>query len=463
MYRERSTRPSVFSTLAACAVVGLGVLATSPLAGCSPAAVPSTAASETAAFPLHVAADRRHLLDAHGRPFLLKGDAPWCLFSQLTLQDAEFYLTERRRQGFNAILVELADPSLCMHAPGNVYGDQPFLSPGDFRRPNERYFRHVDAVIGLAGRLGFVVLMTPAYMGYGGGSEGWYARMTELGPEAMAEFGRYVARRLASHRNIVWVQGGDFSPPDLELARAVAEGIRDVDPGSLQTFHGARLSSALGLVGWNESWLSLNNIYTDDRSVIVQALEEYERSTMPFILIEGIYEDEHGADARTIRGQAYEALLSGATGHVMGHRTIWRFLDQWRQDVRSPGARSLAQLHALFESLPWWELVPSVEDGWITGASHETPRIAAALTRDRSIAIAYLAKGGTARVDLSALAQARIRARWFDPVHGDFIGITDDPLPNAGTHTLVPPTQNSGGDADWVLVLDAYPNGEMTQ
>jgi hypothetical protein len=40
---------------------------------------------------------------------------------------------------------------------------------------------------------------------------------------------------------------------------------------------------------------------------------------MPFSLIEGVYENMHGAHERQLRTLAYQALLCGATGHVFGN------------------------------------------------------------------------------------------------------------------------------------------------
>ena len=51
--------------------------------------------------------------------------------------------------------------------------------------------------------------------GYGGGTEGWWAELTN-GTNTQAAcyaFGQYLGNRYASRSNIVWVFGGDFVPP----------------------------------------------------------------------------------------------------------------------------------------------------------------------------------------------------------------------------------------------------------
>ena len=58
-------------------------------------------------FPLKVSPDRRHLVDAAGRPFLYQADTPWMLFLKRTDPEAGEYIARRRQQGFNALQVQL--------------------------------------------------------------------------------------------------------------------------------------------------------------------------------------------------------------------------------------------------------------------------------------------------------------------------------------------------------------------
>ncbi|MBZ9764471.1 DUF4038 domain-containing protein [Mesorhizobium sp. CA8] len=59
--------------------------------------------------------------------------------------------------------------------------------------------------------------------------------------------------------NIIWVEGGDYNPPDRSLVRAVEEGIQETDPDALQNAHGAPETAALD---WREQpWLSVSDVY----------------------------------------------------------------------------------------------------------------------------------------------------------------------------------------------------------
>ena len=89
-------------------------------------------------YPVRVGSDHRHLIDQKGAPFLVQGDAPWSLISGLTREEAEMYLEHRRRQGFNSIIVNLIEHKF--RGPVNRYGQGPFMTPGDFSQPNDKYF-----------------------------------------------------------------------------------------------------------------------------------------------------------------------------------------------------------------------------------------------------------------------------------------------------------------------------------
>jgi hypothetical protein len=45
-------------------------------------------------------------------------------------------------------------------------------------------------------------------------------------------------------------------------------------------------------------------------------------------------------------------------------------------------------------------------------------------------------------------------ARWFDPTNNTFTAIAGSPFANSGSRHFTPPGNNSGGDGDWVLLLE---------
>jgi hypothetical protein len=72
--------------------------------------------------PLRLVSGKRYLVDANSHPFFLNGDAAWSLIGQLTREEADLYLEDRRSRGFNTILMSLLEHPFSTNAPGNAYG-----------------------------------------------------------------------------------------------------------------------------------------------------------------------------------------------------------------------------------------------------------------------------------------------------------------------------------------------------
>ena len=89
--------------------------------------------------PLRLSPDRRRILDADGNAVLLQGDAAWSLIANTTLDEARFYIEDRRRKGFNTLIVSLIEYCFAQNPPRNLAADEPFTTPGDFRTPNGGY------------------------------------------------------------------------------------------------------------------------------------------------------------------------------------------------------------------------------------------------------------------------------------------------------------------------------------
>lgn len=436
----------------ACVALFLGVVVSFPADGAG-----------KPVFPLSVSADGRHLVDASGAPFLIHGDTAWSLIAQLRREDVEHYLTDRRKRGFNAILVSLLERKFSDNAPANAYGVSPFAAEQNFGRPEEAYFAHADWVLQRAADEGFLVLLTPSYLGFNGGDEGWYRDMSAAGSEALRRYGEWLGRRYRDFTNILWVNGGDFDPPDKSLVRAIAEGIRSEDPQALHTAHGAPESSSLDY--WRgERWLDVNAVYTYG-PVHEEVLDQRTFGVrIPSFLIESVYEGEHGSTPRQLRAQAYQALLTGAAGHIFGNNPIWYFDGPglyssdvtWKEALGSDGAASMTHLISLMRSLPWWTLVPDEgRDLLVDGQGPREERAVAAAAGDGSFALVYLPTRRQVILDLGGLAGPRVVARWYDPSSGAFT-TTHAPVPAQGLHRFGGDLRpNASGEDDWILVLES--------
>lgn len=416
-------------------------------------------AGAEARFPLRIAASGTYLEDAAGKPFLITGDAAWSLIADLPPEDADLYIADRKARGFNTILVSLIEHEFAHNAPNNAAGVAPFLTPGNFARPNDRYFADAEHVLDAALRAGMLVLLAPAYAGANGGPQGWYAEMAAAGPQSLRAYGRYIGKRYARYPNIIWVQGGDYDPPDRALVDALALGIEEGAPGAMQTVHGNR-DSATAAYWPDAKWLSIDTVYTyEDVAAAVQA--RYRAGPhRPFFMIESRYEGEHGVKADEIRKIAYGALLSGASGQVFGNNPVWHFSgpalyhtpEGWRQALDSEGAKSIGHLARLFERFDWWKLKP--DDGRFVRHIEGIPSANAifAVAGDGTFAAAYIQGVASLDLDPAVLAAATGAVEWYDPATGA-LAATE---PEADLRRLVVPTSSrASGAKDWLVVLRA--------
>lgn len=422
--------------------------------------------SGQAVFPLQRTLEGRYFVDAAHQPFMITGDSPWSLIADLTKGEAELYLKDRQSRGFNTLLVNLIEHHFARNAPANAYGEYPFLVDGDFSSFNLDYFDHAAWILERACQFGFLVLLAPAYAGYGGGDQGWYDDMVASGTDRLRSYGRFIGERFGHLSNIVWVQGGDYDPPDKELTRAIVRGISEVVPDAIHTVHSAPETKVLDY--WpEEPWLAINNIYTYG-NVHEAAAEQFRRNGhRPFFFFEGAYENEFGAGGRRVRIQAYQALLSGASGQLFGNNPIWHFggpglhpqTMTWKTALASPGARSMTVLSRLFSTMEWWRLEPDLSGRLLrVGRGRTSERAVAALADDGSFGLVYIPTSRLLRLNLRSLSGKRILAEWLDPATGDRSPVEGSPFSAVG-HSLRPPAQNGAGDRDWVLILESEETG----
>ncbi|HEY4014974.1 MAG TPA: DUF4038 domain-containing protein [Polyangiaceae bacterium] len=419
-----------------------------------------SAAFPTAVFPLAVSADRRYVADARGTPVLIQGDAAWSLMAKLRREDADAYLEDRRRRGFNAVIANLIEHKFAEHPPDNAYGEPPFTKPGDFRTPNEAYFENVDWVLHRAAEKGIAVFLAPAYLGQNGGDEGFYQEVVAAGPDALRSYGAFVGRRYAAADNVVWVLGGDYTPPPegMALERALGEGLLSVaGKHHLVTAHWSAETSSQDIDDPTiRGWLDLDATYTY-RPVYEKSLaDEHRPGALPHFLIETTYEHEHDSTPRLIRTQAYDALLTGAVGQFLGNGGIWGFWS-WRSELGSPGATAMTHARRLFRDHRWTDLVPDDKNEVLTGGLGERGTndwAVLARARDAALALAYIPTIRPVTIDMGKLLPG-VEPRWYDPTSGVYTEAGRATNEAArGPITLEPPGKNAGGDGDWVLVIE---------
>jgi hypothetical protein len=407
------------------------------------------------AYPLKVGPTGRYLVDRNGAPFLIVGDSPQALIGRVSESEAEMYFARRQAQGFNTVWINLLCAAyIRCNADGSTFdGIAPFTTEGDLTTPNEAYFARVDAMLRIAARHGFLVILDPAETG------DWLAVLYANGEDNCRAYGQFLGRRYAGFDNIIWMHGNDYQeygPDPDRFTIALARGIKDFDSRHLQT---VELNFLVSSSTDDPLWIpliDLNAAYTYE-PVYAEVLKDYNRNDgLPVFMVESGYEFENG-DSRAMRAQAYWSVLSGATGHLYGNRYTWPFLDGWQDQLDSPGALHMANFTALVQSRPWFQLVPDQNHDVVTsglGDFGSTEYVTAARTSDGRLVIAYVPSGRTITVDMGRLSGPAI-ARWYDPASGAFLAISDSALSNSGVIEFTTPGTNADGYEDWVLVLEA--------
>ncbi len=416
---------------------------------------------------LMVSQDGRHLIHKNDDPFFYLGDTAWELFHRLSREDAEKYLENRRSKGFTVIqAVVLAELDGLNEA--NYYGEKPLID-NDVRRPNEKYFEHVDWIIKKAGEKGLYIGLLPTW-GDKVDLATWGKGPEIFDVEKARIYGKWIAKRYKDFPNIIWINGGDRSGGDgnTETWNALGSAIKSVDKNHLMTFHpwGGRSSSE-----WfhNEEWLDFNMMQTGHGERYISNYERigHDRSLAPEKPVldgEPCYED-HAInwnpangwfDDADVRCLSYWGIIGGACGTTYGAHPIWQFYSPgkeaitharhyWYEVLDLPGSSQMMYLRKLMESRDWMTMEPA--QGIILNDCQEgTLRIIAGKGKD--FAMIYAPVTGFIRVDHSKLFGEDFRVSWFNPRTGESneVNVKDMKDPSL----FVPPVKG----IDWVLLID---------
>jgi hypothetical protein len=453
------------------------------------------ASAPDATYPLAVAPNGRYLVDQSGRPWRVQADAAWVMSTEATPSEVDDYLTTRKSQGFNSFylmaMVHQGGYKAAPDAPNDKAGDPPFATPGDFSTAggspaSERYWQWIDSIVAKAAAHGMVVMLAYTYLGYEGGSQGWYRDvLAQRSRQVLFDWGQWLGNRYRNATNLVWFGLGDFTPPagseGASRVQAIAEGIKS--GGARQLFM-AEPSGPDGLPAEVDGFGPLvdqNSFYGYGPGGEGEVYETADRAyrfspPKPAWMEEGTYEFENntgkfsGQPWDTRRGRFWSVLGGGTAGDGFGARDVWSWTNI-PASLQSAGADYSSAAFDLFALLPWWTLQPSGTDPGFAGFDlvpagggtyGQSDFITSALTEDRHWLLAYVPVTGkgsrTFSVDMSAL-DGPVRARWFDPATGTYLAIGDGQWhPVAGVQSFTTPGLRSDHTDDWLLVIDAVPD-----
>jgi hypothetical protein len=426
---------------------------------------------------IRVSDNRRFLVTDGGAPFFWLADTAWELFHRLTREEAELFLDNRRRKGFNVIKAVALAEFDGLHTP-NAYGHTPLLDD-DPTRPNEPYWQLVDDVIAMAAERGLYIGLLPTW-----GDK--VVPMWGTGPVVFDEqnaytYGQWLGARYRDRSNILWVLGGD-RPAIADnfdvrgLWRAMAAGL---DEGAgrrdFKTYHPRGGASSSEWVH-DEEWLDMNMMQSGhgsgrDTAVWDMIARDYALApAKPTLDGEPNYED-HPVNPwpkwdpangyfrdHDVRKQSYRSVFAGGCGVTYGHHAVWQFCGTryapinhadrpWTEAIDRPAAGQVHFLRRLMESRPYLSRIPDqslLAAGPGAGAHH----VQATRDAEGCYAMVYLPLAEPVEIRLDDLRGPALRAWWYDPRDGTATAAGE--VAAQGTHTFTPPADGP----DWVLVLD---------
>ncbi len=428
---------------------------------------------------LKVSENHRYLQHENGTPFFWLGDTGWLLPERLNRDEAEFYLNECSKNGYNVIQVQTINDVPAY----NIYGQSSMPEGFDFKNINKKgvygYWDHMDYIIKMAEKKGIYIGMVCIW--------GGLVNAGQMDVKQAQAYGKFLGERYKNSPNIIWFIGGDIrGDVKTEVWETLANSIKAVDKNHLMTYHPrGRTCSAT----WfnNASWLDFNMFQSGHRrygqrkgdgdySIAENTEEDNWRYTekslamtpiKPVLDGEPVYEDipqglhdfnEVRWNANDVRRYAYWSVFAGSFGHTYGHNSIMQFYKPgvpgsygakraWYDCMEDPGYMQMKYLKKLILAFPFFDRVP--DQNIIAGQNGERYDRAIA-TRGNDYLLVYNYTARPMQVDLSKISGARKNCWWFNPKNGElqFIGEFDSKVTNFTIDT----GYNSGNDRVLIAV-----------
>jgi hypothetical protein len=428
---------------------------------------------------LKVSENHRYLQHENGTPFFWLGDTGWLLPERLNRDEAEFYLNECSKNGYNVIQVQTINDVPAY----NIYGQSSMPEGFDFKNINKKgvygYWDHMDYIIKMAEKKGIYIGMVCIW--------GGLVNAGQMDVKQAQAYGNFLGERYKNSPNIIWFIGGDIRGDiKTEVWETLANSIKAVDKNHLMTYHprGRTCSST-----WfnNASWLDFNMFQSGHRRygqrkgdgdyTIAENTEEdnwrYAEKSLsmspvkPVIDGEPIYEDipqglhdfnEIKWNANDVRRYAYWSVFAGSFGHTYGHNSIMQFYKPgvpgsygakraWYDCMEDPGYVQMKYLKKLILAFPFFDRVP--DQSIIAGQNGERYDRAIA-TRGNDYLLVYNYTARPMQIDLSKISGAKKNCWWFNPKTGElqFIGEFDSKV----TNFTIDAGYNSGNDRVLIAV-----------
>jgi hypothetical protein len=435
---------------------------------------------------LVISENRRFLMTADGKPFFWLGDTGWLLFNKMDRNEADQYLEDRRKKGFNVIQV------MVLHTvpSKNKYGRSSLLN-GDISKPDTTagnsvtdsaqydYWDHVDYIIDKAAEKGLYMALVPVW--------GSPVKSGLVTPAQAKKYAAFLAKRYRNRPNIIWLNGGDIKGSDsLKVWQTIGQTLRADDPDHLISFH-PRGRSQSSKWFHNAPWLDFNMVQSGhqryDQDTSKKETLHYGEDNWKYIAAdysltpakptidgepsyEGIPQGLHDikqprwTDA-DVRRYGYWSVFAGAFGYTYGQNSVMQMHQKedkesaygsdelWTSAVNAPGASQMVYLKELMLSRPFFDRIP---DSTLIAGNKGAQYDHILATRGKDYAMVYTYTGRDFALNMAKIPGKKLKASWFSPRDGKKTEIGE--IPNTGVAQFNPPGEKKNGN-DWVLILDS--------
>lgn len=310
-----------------------------------------------------------------GKPFFYLADTIWSAFTNVTIEEWEFYLEKRKMQGYNVLQINtLPQWDRCVADTG-IY---PFASEDgqkfDFSKYNQDYYERAKKMCQMAVDKGFELALVVLWLNYVPGT--WGSRMLDMNIMPKEYVKKYTDKVISEFDQFepIYVVSGDtdFDTDDaIEYYQIALDELCKKSPSTLKTLHIKRGYDVIP-----EEFLDKIDFYMyqsghnamEQRMAYMlpqQISEKYPKK--PIVNAEPCYEQmgysrmQYGRfGVKEIRQAAWSSILSGAcAGVTYGAHGIWN----WHR-INSPKNSVLGEG---FDSPNPWQEALQFEGAWDYG------------------------------------------------------------------------------------------------
>lgn len=412
---------------------------------------------------LKVSDNGLYLQHEDGTPFFWLGDTGWLLPQRLDRDEAQHYLEQTAREGYNVVQIQVLNGVPSFNRYGAMSNPDGWNLDAASKQGDYGYWEHMDHIIDTAERNGIYIGMVCIW--------GGLVKSGLLTEEQAETYGKFLADRYKNKPNIIWIVGGDIQG-DVKtsvwdtLARSIKANDSGTVNGHLMTFHPrGRTTSARWFA--DRDWLDFHMFQSghrrygqrmgnkdypipddteEDSWMYVDSVRKH-TPVKPVLDGEPSYENIpqglHGADEpvwtdKDVRRYAYWSVFAGSCGHTYGHNNIMQFIrpglpgayfadginKPWYVAINDPGRSQMKYLKRLMLTFPYFDRVGDQSLVIDNGVKYD--RIIA--TRGKDYLLAYNHTGRPMTLDLSRISGKEKNIWTMDPTDGSltYLGITKD-------------------------------------